>query len=395
MVMDCITCFVLSNSSLSEFPENSLTDFKNELPFQLESGKVRWSVSLDRIGISIDAQQTKPRFMRIRTSIIKPQVYNNTHSVDIAIITPRSDIVNEKYLFWRLENKQYYPLANTNLTTIDISVCDQDGNAINLKPGTATIVQLSFRKMSIKDRSFNMYARSEPTTEYPNNISSSFDVRLPKVFSFDKYWKVGLTIIHFKKAFLTFPAHPPLTIEVISNERKELIIIPNAKYSTESLVDKLSGELQKHNILLRRGSGGYIIFTAVEMETKINLSNPIASVLGCSNTFTLTAQKTSIRGTKKINVEYFKPAYFMIYCDIIDPIPVGNGYKQLLAVVNWAGESNNDSYYEYEIKNVLYHKLLHFYIENIHFEIRSHAGDLIAFETESDVLLHLNYNNFT
>jgi hypothetical protein len=100
-----------------------------------------------------------------------------------------------------------------------------------------------------------------------------------------------------------------------------------------------------------------------------------------------------------MNIDYYKPEYLMVYSNIIDPLPVSGSYANLMAVVHWSDRkstttsANDVNCYEYEVRHVLYHSLLHYSIEAIQFEIRSHAGDLIAFDLSDNVLLNLNFNN--
>jgi hypothetical protein len=82
----------------------------------------------------------------------------------------------------------------------------------------------------------------------------------------------------------------------------------------------------------------------------------------------------------------------MIYCNIINPISVSDGYRHLLAIINCS--QIQKEFNEYEVKNILYHSLLYHEIEDIEIEIRSQAGDLISFEKPSSIIIDLNFQNY-
>jgi hypothetical protein len=345
--------------------------------------------------------QFLPPLIKIKTNLIKQQVFNNTYSQDLAIITPDSNKINSNnFFFYELEKKIFYPLSNTNISNIDITITDKENKQLHLKTGIPTIVQLSFEKMSKYKKSFNMYLTSEPTTTFSTNTSNKFKIHLPKMFTFDPYWKVGLTKIHFRKSFKTFITDQ--YIKILSIDKTTTTIkITNQKYTKTMLLNILTDEFNKIGFIdFSHNQVTDLINISTKQKCKILLSKQLACILGFETNKEYIILDFHLYMTMSknapfpINMNYYIPSYMLIYCSIINPIPVGDSYKNLLAVIDWSTEKKPiNEHIEHQIQNVLYHNLLNSHIEEIEFEIRSHAGDLIPFES-SNVLLNLNFKNY-
>jgi hypothetical protein len=346
-------------------------------------------------------QKNIPSRIKIKSNIINQQIYNNKHSRDISIISINKNYVNSSnYLFWKLDRKIFFPIANTIISNIDITITDEYNRQLYLNPGTATIIQLTFKKMPIYNKSFIMYIKSDPTKEYQNNRPCKFKVNLPKVYNFSPNWKMGLSKIHFINSFNTFPEDVK-NYFIITNENDTFKFeIPNQKYTTKSLFDLILNESNKINLLSITKNDKNIITLKSDNNLIVTISKHLAHVLGYDIIDNIEENDISFQLTQtepitmpfKLNTNYFNPSYLMIYCNIINPISVSDGYRHLLAIINCSRKQNE--FNEYEVKNILYHSLLYHEIEDIEIEIRSQAGDLISFEKPSNIIIDLNFQNY-
>ena len=81
----------------------------------------------------------------IETDIIEQQKYGLTYRSLLAIITRDTNNSTRKQA--RIINPHYLKLNKSRINTITISICDVNGNLLNLVGENNIIVQLHFRKI--------------------------------------------------------------------------------------------------------------------------------------------------------------------------------------------------------------------------------------------------------
>ena len=90
------------------------------------------------------------------------------------------------------------------------------------------------------------------------------------------------------------------------------------------------------------------------------------------------------------NIDYLKPQYMMLYADFIQPSIVGESYSKLLKIIQIP--NNNANYHTEEFQHQETHSLENTLIKTMHFEIRSHTGELINFADSKNIFLNLLFS---
>jgi hypothetical protein len=259
--------------------------------------------------------------------------------------------------------------------------------------------------MPINQDSFNITVTSSPNEYNPSNVSHDFTVQLPKQFIFNEHWRVGLQSITYPTVFNTFNSKDiNIIIEYIEDATtKELsYLIDNNKYTIESLLTTINEILGRHNFgRLSIASDDHLRYT-YNKSCVLKLSSSLAHVLGFIENATrkyvamefvaATAGDTyEVKFDNKVNMDYYKPAYLMLYSDIVNPSLIGGRYTNILSIVNLPLKGTLDTYHFKEYNTITYHRLLNYNIYEMKFQIRSHSGNDVSFFGNKTIILNLHF----
>jgi hypothetical protein len=97
---------------------------------------------------------------------------------------------------------------------------------------------------------------------------------------------------------------------------------------------------------------------------------------------------------KSIDVDFYKPSYFMLYSKLVQPTAVSGVYMNILKI--FPASQTSSKYVIQEFKHREYLALSNSDVKEIEFEIRSHAGDLIQFCSKATdvIILNLHFTNY-
>lgn len=156
-----------------------------------------------QINIRRDNLVKIPNIVKVKSSFIREQIFNDRLSKDFACFSPVIK-TNSRYCFYEAEAKNFLQLSNTILDVLDFKLVDENGRQLPLREGTPTFVKLHFKKMDAFKKSFHVRLSSEYRSDSDNDLSS-FKVNLPSTLYFNRDWKVAMTSILIPGKFCTIP----------------------------------------------------------------------------------------------------------------------------------------------------------------------------------------------
>lgn len=347
-----------------------------------------------------------PDLVKVKSENIETQIFNQTYSQDLVVFSP--DLVNCKnYYFHEFLTKEYCTISNTILNEFAIKICDEKNNQLELLPGSATLVKLHIRKMQKTDNNFNIRLTSNANPQFPDNKNSSFKVLLPDTLILDRRWKAALTSITHPIKFSTFLTSTECRKIVFRGQNSpeiELLLSDDIEYSEETLIEEINlffinnqiGKVivnEKNQIEFHCEKDGYLIIPHVLLKM---LGYEHGYIPKGEHTYIHVkinrdiSDKQIVKFTNKLNLQFFRPTYIMVYANFITSSIVGGEYSKLFKIIPLKEISQNYIITEFQHKE--FFELQNTDIKFIEIELRAHDGNFINFLSKSNVILNVEFH---
>jgi len=367
-------------------------------------------LNMEYTSIDLNLQQlqetlkTTPNIIKIKCNNIQSQYFNNTYSNDLELFKPnfRSPY---KHFFHEFQNPTYIPLNNTTLNNFTFTLTDEFDNQLNLEEGIPSLLQISFKKMEKTKKSFSI--RISPNLNTHGSEIHNFSINLPKTLHFDKTWKVGLKSITFPNNFNSFPDNNNFIYFTKINNNVEVktsfvkILIPNIIYTKESFTSMLEKKISVLGtaITIKFDTNNFLNITST-IPCRMTFSKNLSKLLGLNNNIENISEdyvidlpkNTPFKAESVPNWDLFKPAYLMLYTDLVKPSLISDEYTNILKIIPILHTENDDNYQFQEFKTIEYREIANSYISEIKIEIRSHSGQFINFGSDF-ICFHLHFTN--
>ncbi|MGL6007007.1 hypothetical protein, partial [Aeromonas sobria] len=390
--------------------------------------RVRPNLTYTEIDLSNLLKPNYPKIVKVRCENIRDQIFNNKHAKDLAIFCPEiSPTANQTFFWHEFEAKTFCTLENTLLNDISFKLVDEHNEQLMLKVGVPTILNLDIQAMPKQNKTFNVRVTSDKQPLHQQNTRSDFTVHLPQTLYLNEKWKIGLSSVNLPNVFNTLPPEDQIIAFLYyegEEKRKIEHYIPTKHYSKDELLDEINIFLQRNNDNVHIGKiseempvHGYEKVAMIELKKYGALSIPknVALLLGYTeNIFKgerlyLTYPQTTPNQNpllerqviskkfymdKPIMMDYFRPSYFMLYSKCVAPSAISGQYMNILKI--FPVDFSSRKYVIQEFKHREYLNLSNFNINEMEFQLRSHTGELISFDTNSEdpVILNLHFTNF-
>lgn len=254
----------------------------------------------------------------------------------------------------------------------------------------------------MNDQSFYITLVSNRSTHlYPDNTTSCFTSHLPRTFTLQGEWVVGLCEINFPNGFLHINQGEGFVSIDPENEIKNFTTyINHGVYpNTEGVIWSLNEnkDLKKHFQFNYDGQTRFVKIekickSTVCVEHKLYMSKKLLSILGFFNArhgIKFSETNFSQTGHTPASIIRGLPSVLYIHCDICSPHIVGHSLKQILRMVPF----NSDDYkYGANFSTTFqpyYFPVLHQSFESISIDIKDEHGHSISFAFEPlNITLH-------
>ena len=341
-----------------------------------------------------------PEVIKIECSEICEQIYNNQLTKDLNVFFP---LISENmvYYFHEFLVRQYVKLSNCDISKISITLKDENNKNLPITSGVASFVKLNFKKMPYNYESFNVGVTSH------EGEGCFFTSNMPRTYYLDSDWKVSLSSINFPNNFKPLAHEKSSRIIFYGNNKKlrevKKLEIPNLMWTEITLIAMLNETMQE---FAHFTVGALSIYTfTLKKKAIISLTSSVCSILGFDPKsdkdyflkksegyvfFNPSNEDIEIPMNNSFNIDYLKPKYMMLYADFIQPSIVGESYSKLLKIIQIP--NNNANYHTDEFQHQETHSLENTLIKTMHFEIRSHTGELINFADSKNIFLNLLFS---
>ena len=347
-----------------------------------------------------------PDIIKVQCDLIEPQIINNSYSQDLLVLSTDIQYTNN-YFFHEIEKISFFPLLYNDVSEIRIKLVDEKNEQLQLSRGHATIVKLRFRKNTRMENNFYVRVSSKPNEIYPDNKPNKFSVQLPSTKILNSDWKVSLNSINIPNRFTTFLSSRPvecktLVINVKKPAKKTLsLTFPSDVNFTPALLLSTI-----NNFLINNNEGQAHIDSAGRLvikmtnESSFALGLDVAKVLGfesgrvAKNFMFVTPYAETpndLYFESPINVNYFRPNYFIIYTNIVQPSVIGNQYSPILKIVPILESQNSFKLHDFKVRE--FYSIPTTEISDLKMELRTHDGELVNFLENEHVIMNFQFTN--
>ena len=416
----------LSSGDINAYSsKNTPCDFRTPLPTSLFLPKEHnWRVALSHISVSNEIENSSD-FIKVNTSLIQPE-FNQEKC--IAVLTKNTSQYSETFKHSEPTKREYYNIATTHISTIEISLTDAKGNKLEVQFSQPTLIILHFQRMKEKEFivRFDSYDDKKGT-------ASNFNGAIPPSLGANPYqkWKVSLnSIIHTGD----FAQLPPVEGDKFPIYAKYLykraglddsMALEGDEYrDTQTFIGsgKVRNNVNLFNIVKKSLEGmNYLVADRNDKPT------PLFSFIRYYNSKIRFEVRTPctvrfpygwavLMGSTKIpdkngyvsyelepnNIFEFEkaadykawiPQYMLLYTNFIDYSPFGSQFVPILRAIPLTNKSTTrGKYYFYEPKMDEYHNVTFSQIQDVNFKLCSINGRLIDFSyRDARIILTLKF----
>jgi len=258
--------------------------------------------------------------------------------------------------------------------------------------GHSTIIKLEFKRMPLNKRSFNVRLTSDVTKLFPDNQLCSFKVQIPTPIQMDRSWKVAINSISCPTEFSTF-LNESKDIDVKIGYRSfrpeitsfELILKRYHRYSKEQLISDINKALNRNNVGNIEIDERNFVKLTINIVGVVTIGESLANILNLRGVTKLgnvevigsTTSPKVFKSTKPIDLDYYRPTYFIVYSNLVQNSIIGNNYSRILRVIPF---QNLDLDYKiFEFKQREYYPLANDTLNIIEIYLKTHDGQNINF----------------
>lgn len=398
-----------SDSSLSEFPQNSLSKFSNILPSELLIDNT-WSVSLQSI---IIAAKVNVEEICVHLKQINKKITINDHDTVLRTFIREK---REKKTYFEAIRREYYKLTDSILNNFDILLTDSDNKQLQLSSDQPTFIKLKFKKMS-RNQNFVLNCSSSASLDhFPLNSASSFSNSLEYPIQFDNNgWYMALTKISLpsniapliQSGELWFSIYFELSENTLSDEHYNTQQIHFSSTQSNAMLRRRVREL-----IFEITSGYYgchfsdddgIMSISCIKKFRMRISSKLHFLLSGklekSDAVYLDPEHIQNPGFPEkyvlevgtdIDVQRLKASAIFLYCNIIEYVYVGDKQTQLLKLLPAPTTLIETKRHEIESQHLDFIRIAARFIPNITFELKYSDGSPVSFlEKNSDVKINV------
>lgn len=345
-------------------------------------------------------QASFPKMVKVQLEEMQSNIGEVKLVQDLATI-----VVKNKYPFYNVcKRKEYFKLNTNRLTSVKISLVDENNFPLQVSTGHATFVKLQLKKFPMK--SFPLRLSSlESSNIFTDNISSSFRIQLQQPLDERREWDVALSSVFLPskidKSKLLTEDNFFVDISVDKGETYKRVLLNEMKdFSQAGFITyfhKKQRELFADKKPIELSDDKKDLHIKLEDE---NVAYRISGFLGYllarapfdyEEYYTFKYETAEKKYSGRLNFSKMSPHTLLIYCNFINPIVVGNVFAQVLQMIPYAdSESVNGDVMKYEAQHLDFLPVSMNDKTILQFEMRDSAGNLIHFANEnSEILLTL------
>jgi hypothetical protein len=236
--------------------------------------------------------------------------------------------------------------------------------------------------------------------EYPDNKTSKYTIKLPKVVHLEGVWEVALSEIHYPHTFLNIESEHAWIkcFKRISGHAVQVspkLSLESGYYSGEEIYrelnDKISRSFKGYRGKFKYNARNNKLTIALNPREKIQIGPRLARSLG----FMSSTVYGNLSGTNKVSVSAefsidlnLAVHNIYVYTDIVKDTLVGNIYTTLLRIVSV--ESKPGTHISRVFSHLYYHQVNTNNLSQIEISTKDNQGQLIKYQS-GEVIVKLHF----
>lgn len=321
---------------------------------------------------------------------------------DLALIKVKEAL----YPFFNVcKRKEYFKLNWNRLSTLRVTLVDEENYPINAGNGQSTILKLQFKKFPMS--SFVLRLSSlESKNVFSDNTNSSFRILLRQPLDLSRTWEVALSSIYLPSkidvASTLFAENFYISISLGGDAFRRIPLNSLTDFSPDGFVthctEKIAAAFPRQSVPIQiTAQENRDIYIQFEANVSLRISGMLAYLMEKAPTPDLQHfwPMEGQRGTKikwgKINYKRVQPHVAVVHCNFISPLIVGNTFGKVLQIIPYYDSANIfGSIMKYEAQHLDFLPMSMNDRTVLQFEMQNTLGNLITFnDKNAEILLTL------
>ena len=399
-------CTLASNASLNYFPDNTLTNFTNILPSQLQSpsGGTLY-IRLRLLAISPVLQEANPEAEVIEVHIgeLRAAATNAGSSQCLTRLAfPSGTLLGNTYVLREFGDVDFIPIRNSTLHKLSVLITDRTGEQLQLARGLPTFLHVEISDMGDPGH-FNFTCISHlpiELTRNPDNKLSEFKVNLPQTLTLPGY-EVALASIVFPHdmRLTTIDVHTTIYSSLFDESRHRTFTVNVGACETlDDLGDAIRDGLMSYERFpllveyISEGEYRYLVFRGIREAQVVTLefSPEFMRVVDVGNLgyVKIHGKEMWQSGDLKLEPSMYPNQAAMVYCSCVEESMLGESQFKLLHIV-----PIEESRHVYEPEHLIYHPVTDRPFNTLEFQMTRVDGTPHALRSASNgsVIITLSF----
>lgn len=380
---------LLSNASLSVYPNNSLTKFVNQIPNKITPlDKTVLKIKLLNLTISniLKPDATKPDIVLILLKELDPQAVGTGYSQVLGKFQWKVESTIDEYSFYQFEHSPVLDLSVNQLVKFSITLVNEKEEQLELDVGSPTFINIFVGDSEMAESQFTITCKSNLSTSFfPNNTLTHFKTILPRAMNL-KGWEIGVSNI-------VFPARMSGSFLVSIDLEENILSYNLLKFtSLNALQTKIRSDITRLNLASKvdcaLSLGGLVFKNISAIGSEINVrcilsdgwivltGSPRRELGGVINPQSFV----SISGP--LSLLHVRPSHVsLLHSNIVQESIVGDRYAQLLDVLPTFKHYNTLADTLYEPQRLLFRPVIENEFRFIEIDFRQPDGSELNMNT--------------
>lgn len=343
-----------------------------------------------------------PKYISVVLSEITPTIQPSGYKKELAAIPYNR---SPKIFHFEPDRKEYHTLSQKPLTSLEVKIQNEKGEALNLQLGQASFIKLHFSQAKAMEKTFIIKAKSTDSKAiFPSNTAHNFKVKLPhNVYINEK------STCHVALSSMYYPTK--FNYRYVLNRDKYFMILKTEAKTCNIYFDTV--DIYKFNDI-RNTISNQVHECGLRKNIMIQMDDPEKLKIQVTGKVTVIFSRlflmimgehlrtSDVKETKEYNFETaipsvisstinFKqlfPHTILVYSNIVKPSIVGDQYAPLLRIVPNENE-NNDVIRHYHVQHLDFIPLHVTQFSEINFQLRDSSGNFFGFENDGEVGISL------
>jgi hypothetical protein len=327
-----------------------------------------------------------PKFIKVKLNEMKQSLSVKNYHTDIAIIG--NEKLDNTPFNYTVKRKEYFDIAPNILSTLSVTLTDEEDRQLLLVKGQPTILKFTIKKKTIMDSFILRVCSNDSNILFPDNINTNFRIELPQPLPSECLWDVALS-----SAF--FPSRYNMR-HILNKENFYIEFSPddvtftritfdNVELTTKAIFQEINDRNDRVHMEIVENNDNDSFWMVFYKDTYLRMSKLFSYCLGKTydteiNIFA-EKEKTNLE-FPNMNFDQSIPHAMFLYCNFVSPLIIGQQFSPILKIIPLEKNQGKDVIIKHDVEHLEYLPVSLNNRTTMEFTLRDPAGNLIKFENE-------------